>query len=159
MDLSRRRFLGASGAAALTAGAVLGAPASSAAAAPMYGATETAVIARLAKLAAVFPLPFPGRGDKAAERIANADLAQLTADFSRFRQQRLRMAIRRLAPFTRSSDERLLRALAQFDPAELVPAVAIAAHLVTGRSDPGRDDGATLWLAAVRRRAGQEGGR
>jgi hypothetical protein len=148
MDLSRRRFLGASSSVALTAGGLLAATAQPAAAAAAFSAADAAVITRLARLISVFPMPFPGSGSK-------ADLHAVTAGLSRARRQQALTATRRLATYANASDDRLLAALARNEAADLVPAVALAAHLVSDRSDPGRDDGATVWLAAVRRHAGE----
>jgi hypothetical protein len=154
MDLSRRRFLGASGTVAITAGGLLAATAQPAAAAPTFSSADAAVVARLARLMAVFPMPFPGFGEPDAKRITVPDLDGLAAGFDSARRQRALTAIRRLAPYRNATDERLLAALAGEEAAEIAPAVAMAAHLVSDRSDPARDDGATVWLAAVRRHAG-----
>lgn len=163
MDLSRRRFLGVSSTAALAAGTMLAGTASPAAAAPTptqtFTPAETAAIGRLAELVSAFPVPLPGREAKAAGRVTGADLSRLTKDFSITRQRRIRTAARRLAPYTAASDERLLAVLARLEPAGLVPVVAVAGHLVTGRSDPWRNDAATVWLSAVRRHVGEEAGR
>jgi hypothetical protein len=153
MDLSRRRFLGASSTVAITAGGLLAVTAEPAAAAPAFSVVDAAVVTRLARLMSVFPMPFPGFGERDADRIAGADLDGLAAGFSSARRQRASTAIRRLAPYRNATDERLLTALAGVEVAEIVPAVAMAAHLVSDRSDPARDDGATVWLAAVRRHA------
>ncbi|GAB3409860.1 hypothetical protein [Flindersiella endophytica] len=163
MDLSRRRFLGASGTAALTAGGLFVTTAQPAAAIPAAGpafsSVDAAVIARLARLMSVFPMPFPNIGAEHTDRIARPDLDGLTASFTRARRQRVRVAIQRLAPYANAVDAQLLAAIARIDSAGIVPAVAVAARLVSDRSDPARDDGATVWLAAVRRHVGEGGAR
>lgn len=155
MDLSRRRFLGASGTAALTAGGLLVTTAHPVAAAPAFSSVDAAVIARLARLMSVFPMPFPNIGATHTDRLAKPDLDELTASLTRARRQRVRVAIQRLAPYAKASNAQLLAAVARLDSAEIVPAVAVAAHLVSDRSDPDRDDSATVWLGAVRRHSGE----
>ncbi|WP_405058726.1 hypothetical protein OG474_39180 [Kribbella sp. NBC_01505] len=154
MTISRRRLLYAAGAVVSTQFVVAGTSAYATLGSSL-SQSELAVLIRVAKLGAVFPRPFPQIEGVAAPAARIRTAAQIVTTLPAERLSAVRRGAWLLGPQVGATDQELLAALVSgADPVSITALVALAAHLVYEPADPRRDDGAQVWLAAVKRLRG-----
>ncbi|WP_433334697.1 hypothetical protein [Spirillospora sp. CA-294931] len=156
----RRRFLG--GSVAL-AGVALGTVGSRTAGAAPVGLSpqEIAMVLAVARVGAVYPVPFPAFGERgpASSRATEARLRARLSGVHPARLAQVREGARALigADLARARQAPLLdglgaQAAGARPPQELVAVVALAVATVSRRFDPNNDAAARVWLDGLRRR-------